>query len=145
MKKHLLIKIFILFVAMGLSHQAQTKEYINSSAITTVTGKLRTKLMFGPPGFGETPRSDSRVRIYFIELQPNLTPKQLRLAPGGGEEPRKSYGKIQLWCGEKFAKCEIFLRAHLNKVILASGIAAYALEANDFLPVTMTVGALDEN
>ena len=52
-------------------------------------------MIVGPPGFGETPKTDSQIRVYYVELQTPLTPAQLHLSATGGAESRQSYFEIQ--------------------------------------------------
>jgi len=134
--------LFLICLSAWPAH-GQSKQGNVSGPITSIVGRLRSKVVFGPPGFGETPKTDSKVRVFYVQLQIPLTPNQLHLSPTGGAEPRNSYSEVQLWCGDQFDSCERFLHIHTNRVILASGVTAYALEANDVFSVTMTVGALD--
>ena len=126
---------------------AELRAQVGSPPVTpkpvTIVGQLKSRIEFGPPGFGETRRTDSKVQIYYVELARTLSPEQLHLPPGGGEKVQNSYSNVQLWCGDSFEACENFLPSHVGQTILVSGITAYALEANDFYPVTITVGAID--
>jgi hypothetical protein len=126
---------------------AELRAQVGSPPVTpksvTIVGQLKSRIAFGRPGFGETPRTDQKVQIYYVELAPRLSPEQLHLRPGGGAKVPNSYSKVQLWCGDSFETCESFLRSHVGKTIIVSGITAYALEAYDFYPVTMTVTAID--
>jgi len=137
------VLVLVLVCLPALAAYGQAKHESASGPVTTVIGSLRSKVVFGPPGFGETPKTDSKVRVFYVQLQTPLTPAQLHLSPTGGAEPKSSYSEVQLWCGDRFDSCEKFLRTHINRAILASGVSAYALEANDVFPVTMTIGALD--
>ena len=143
MKKMSRAVVLSLVSFFALAAYGQSKPGSTSGPATTVIGILRSKVVYGPPGFGETPKTDSKVLVFYVQLRTPLTPDQLHLSPTGGAEPRKSYSELQLWCGDGFVNCEEFLRANTNQAILASGVAAYALEANDVFPVTMIVGALD--
>jgi hypothetical protein len=143
MRAYLAISLLVALFA-GADVHAQVGSPSVSGQPVTVSGRLRSKVVFGPPGFGETPRVDSKVKIYYVELRPALTPKQLALPSSNGDQKvQKTYAYLQLWCGNDFASCETFLQRNKNRSVLVSGITSYALEANDRYPVTMTVGALD--
>jgi hypothetical protein len=143
MTKLLRATALFLLCFLALTTHGQTKPGNVSSPVTNVFGRLRSKIVFGPTGFGETPKTDSKVGVFYMQLRTPLTPEQLHLSPGGGADRRKSYSEVQLWCGNGFDSCEKFLRSHINRAISASGVTAYALEPSDVFPVTITVGALD--
>lgn len=105
-----------------------------------ISGRLESREIPGPPGFGETPKIDSRATIYYPVLPKPLSAAQLHLPVEGLNQSDKTYARIQLWCGDHFSKCKDFLRSHIGQNILVSGVTAYALEANDVFSVTMTVG-----
>ena len=104
---------------------------------------MRQKQVYGPPGFGETPRLDSKFTVYYLELKRAMSPKQLKLPPSAKNADAKTYSQVQLYCGDNFVGCDEFMRRHSNNIVLASGIAAYAIEPSDVYPVTMTVAAMD--
>ena len=127
-----------LLALAGTHARADAKQPAVADAMTTVSGTLRTKVVFGPPGFGETPKTDSTARIYFIELPAALTAAQLHL-PAGGADLRDTYAQVQLWCGPEPESCERFLRRHVSRRIVARGTTAFAVAPMEVLPVNMTV------
>jgi len=140
------LRYFLAIIMLMLSRlqapaQADAQTGINN--VVVLEGRLLHKQVYGPPGFGETPRLDSKITVYYVTLKEPMTPQQLKLVSSVRHPGAKSYAQVQLYCGNDFAGCEQFLKRHSRHVVLVSGTTSYALEPNDVYPVTMTVAAMD--
>jgi hypothetical protein len=109
-----------------------------------LTGVVKLKTEWGPPGFGQTPKIDSKVVIYILRLAESRTAKQLSLEPvSKGEEERVS--EIQLWCESTvFPKCESRLKGSIGHRITVAGQVGRPIEALDYLPVILHVRLISD-
>lgn len=57
-----------LICAHALSVQAQRKQLHYAPAKVTLTGKVILRTFFGPPGYGENPKTDSKETQYILIL-----------------------------------------------------------------------------
>jgi hypothetical protein len=58
-----------IFVFVGLQTAGSTQLVLHYGPYkTTLTGHLHSSWRYGPPGFGETPKTDPKVPFVFIEL-----------------------------------------------------------------------------
>ncbi|HEX4693133.1 hypothetical protein [Sphingomonas sp.] len=109
--------------------------------IIAIEGNLRSRITFGPPGFGESPRTDTKITIFYIELARPISRKALNLPPTS--VAKISYKAVQVWCGSGFDRCWNFLKLNVNKKVIVSGVVQYAAEANDVYPVNLTISAIE--
>jgi len=111
----------------------------DSSSASVLTGVLKSQTKWGPPGFGETPKLDSKVVIFVLRLREPRTAKQLSL-PDHGTKGDERFSEVQLWCDSTaFPLCEPLLKRSVGKRITVAGQAARAVEPTDYLPVTLRV------
>jgi hypothetical protein len=141
LRYHLAIMMLFLMVQLAAQAQADAQKGLNN--VVVLEGRLMRKLVYGPPGFGETPRVDSKITVYYVALKVPMTPQQLKLSSSLKHPGTRNYEQVQLYCGNTFTTCNEFLRSHMNHSVLVRGTIAYALEPNDVYPVTMTVAAMD--
>jgi hypothetical protein len=110
-----------------------------SPSVIVLTGILKSRTEWGPPGWGETTKLDSKFAIFVLQLREPRTTRQLYL-PDDGKDGEKRFAEIQLWCDNTaFPQCEAALKKSLGHRITVSGQAAYAIEPADYLPVTLRV------
>jgi hypothetical protein len=114
----------------------------SQSPLVVLHGTLRTKIAFGPPNFGENPKSDSRFRVYYVRLAKPLNRIQLDLPPDNQWPANEKYSVVQLRCNDSFKTCERFLKRHIGQAIFAAGSTAWQQYPADVYSVIMTVEAL---
>ena len=112
------LAVVFLMANLGVAAQLDTPHAANS--VVVIEGRLRHKQVYGPPGWGETPRLDSKFTVYYLELRQAMSPQQLKLPPS--KHADNSYSQVQLYC--EFEGCDEFMRKHSNHIVLASGSAA---------------------
>jgi hypothetical protein len=111
----------------------------DSPPAVVLTGVLKSRTEWGPPGFGETPKVDSKTVIFVLRLRKPQPPKQLSL-PEGKKKLEETISEIQLWCDSAaFSGCESLLKKSVGHRITVAGQAAWAVEPTDYLPVTFHV------
>jgi hypothetical protein len=111
----------------------------DSPPMVVLTGVLRSKSEWGPPGFGETPTLDSKVVIFALKLLEPRTATQLSLKEGR-KKGQETFSEIQLWCdATAFPRCESLLKKSVGHRVTVSGEASRAVEPTDYLPVTLHV------
>lgn len=109
-----------------------------SPKMVILTGTLRSKTEWGPPGYGETPKVDGKVAIFVLKLSKPETALQLSIPPGEKEE--RCFSEVQLWCDSAaFPRCDALLKKSVGRRITVSGQAARATEPTDYLPVVIHV------
>jgi hypothetical protein len=109
-----------------------------SQKMVVLTGALRSRTEWGPPGFGETPKVDGKVSIFVLKLLKPQTPAQLSLPPVKKEE--RHFSEVQLWCDSAaFPRCDELLKKAVGHRITVSGEATRATEPTDYLPVVIHV------
>lgn len=112
----------------------------DSPPMVALSGVLKSKVEWGPPGFGETPKIDSKVRIFVLKLREPRSAKQLSLSR---DKKGEEFREIQLWCDSNaFPKCKSRLRESVGHRITVVGQAARGAEPTDYLPVTLRVSLI---
>jgi len=110
----------------------------DATQAVALTGVLKTKTEFGPPGFGETPKRDSKVRIFVLKLQEPRTVKELALPDG--PKPGEVFSEVQLRCDSSaFPQCETLLKKSVGQRITVSGKTDGQTYPTDYLPVILHV------
>jgi hypothetical protein len=105
-------------------------------------GTVRSEIVSGAPGYGESSKTDSRVRLFYLQLRRPATQSQLHLPKSEAGVQNRMFGVIELYCGSK--RCESSLVSHLNKRMIVSGVANWPEAGNDiFFDVNMDVSSLD--
>lgn len=97
--------LLLFFIALSVGSSAQSAKQAESNGELALTGQLHVISSYGPPGFGETPKVDSRVRylVLYTKVQVSLpcgrndlstdstacpTTKKLQLVFDLGADPR---------------------------------------------------------
>lgn len=110
-----------------------------SSRIVIVKGTIKSKRVWGPPNFGETPKKDARFVIYTLKLKEAKTAAQLSLDEAAGNR-LNSYIELQLRCDiARFPQCQALISHSVGREITIGGRAEYGVYPTDYLPVTMDV------
>jgi hypothetical protein len=133
-----ILAMVILWLAIVTIGSAVSSEE-DSQTTVVITGILRSRTEYGPPGFGETPKVDSKVRIYILKLHKPCTAKQLFL-PEGARRGIENISEIQLRCDSQiFPQCEPILKKSIGKRITVSGETSGQTYPTDYLPVILQV------
>ena len=130
---------------VGLGYAAaQSNSPVSGSTVLTLEGRVSSRKTWGPPGFGETPKVDSRLVIYVLKLGEAKTPKQLSLSENS-RELRQDVSEVQLRCDSKaLPRCESLLKQSLGRRVTVVGEITEAATPTDFLPVTMFVRLIEK-
>lgn len=101
-------------------------------------GIVSSRQQWGPPGFGETPAVDQKVRIFVLKLHRSKSAKELSLP--STEKLGRRFGEIQLSCDTSaFPSCRRLLEGSVGHRVTVSGELARAVNPTDYLPIGMTV------
>jgi len=107
---------------------------------TTLTGHLHSSWQYGPPGFGETPKTDPKVSFVYITLD-----QPIEVSPNAGvgsDDPdadtEKNVRKVRLWCFER-PSCKLLLHTPTTCSVTLVGQLHHAVAPLDFYDVTMDV------
>lgn len=103
-------------------------------------GRLASSWRYGPPGFGETPKTDPKVRFVFLRLDDpiNVGPNPTVSKDDPDIEAHSNIKVIRLWCMDN-PGCEVVLK-HISRCPFSvSGKLHAEVAPLDFLPVTMDV------
>jgi hypothetical protein len=130
-------------IALGLAAlfvRAQVSETSTaSSRVIIVKGTIKSKKVWGPPNFGETPKQDARYVIYVLKLKEGKTATELSLNEES-ENSHRRYTELQLRCDiGLFPKCERLISHSVGREVTIGGRAEYRVAPTDYLPVTMDV------
>jgi len=107
--------------------------------LVALTGIVRSRTEWGPPGFGETPKADAKVVIFTLKLSAPRTGKQLSLPEEGG----KQFTELQLRCDSTtFPNCESALKKSVGQKVKVSGLVESAAAPTDYLPVILRVRSI---
>jgi hypothetical protein len=135
--------ILLLLYGVGLAAQDLIADP-PSAPIVALEGTIRSRRVWGPPGFGETPKQDSRTTIYVLKLKKPKRAAELSLRAPSSREPAKKYSEIQLFCDSvKFPRCEAAVRSSVGHEVTVSGKVDFAVEPTDYVPITMEVLAIE--
>lgn len=125
-------------------HEAKVQYF---PASTTLRGELRKENRFGPPGFGETPKTDAKVSIIVLVLKSPVT-----AVPSAGADADKTsnldtvegVSEIQLFFeGDDGPRLKARVEKMIGKAVTITGTLNEAIAAMDFTKLTMTVTAVE--
>jgi hypothetical protein len=107
---------------------------------TTLTGHLHSSWRYGPPGFGETPKTDPKVPFVFIELDraADVFPNPGISSDDPDAQAEKSVRKIQLWCMDN-PNCKIVLSKLTACPVTITGQLHHQSAPLEFYRVNMDV------
>ena len=140
MRPHTLVAVFIIPLLCGFT--AQTPPPAPASThIVSLAGTISSRKVWGPPGFGETPRQDKRFVVYTLKLKDAKTAEQLSLdEPPGQDSVNKKYSELQLRCyTSSFPQCEGLVSHSIGREVTVSGRVEFAVYPTDYLPITIEV------
>ena len=102
-----------------------------------LTGTLVKTREYGPPGYGETPQTDERLTIYYIDL---AHPKDICAGMDGNQRTAAIPGirRMQL----KGSVDVRLLRRELGHLVVADGTLQHRVWGTDFTPVVLMVDSM---
>lgn len=138
------VVLFLSLVGLISSSPAQSKIHTVSSGTQTLAGKLHLISSYGPPGFGETPKIDSRVdylvlytkTLVSLPCGPNdlltdstvcPTTKKLQLIFDLGKNPR----------------AQIEAKRYVGKRVCVTGTLQHASTAAESTPIVIWVKSIE--
>jgi hypothetical protein len=130
--------LFIFFY--GFSSYADTPEVITGAwysyepSVVNLAGVLMEKLVYGPPGYGETPQKDRKINIVFFEL---TNPINLKADPADLRDMDDRTGVTEIQIDTSDSKAP--LKKFLNKKVTLRGVLYEATSGTEFSSVLMTV------
>jgi hypothetical protein len=115
------------------------KSYKYDQAGIRLRGKLRERRVYGPPGYGETPKEDSRNTIFVLSLSQAITVGPLSDAVGkktGNLDVARDVREVQLFV-DRSRLAET--RKLVGKVIMAAGTLNEAIAPSVYTKVWLDV------
>lgn len=133
--RRIIITFFVLILLLcGLAGTAQEKDWVSyQPAVVELKGTLRTRLYYGPPNYGENPKTDTKEALPILILS---KPVNVRGNPdpkaGFDRESAKDIRKIQL----------VLTLPHkelIGKTVLVKGTLFHAFTGHHHTDVLMDV------
>lgn len=107
-------------------------------AVVRLGGSLSIDPEYGPPNYGEDPKTDQQLHVAILHLRHPLTVCGDRLNIDAGE-PLKGVLKVQL----NFMNLHSNLNRYVGKRIVVKGTLHHAISGHHFTPVVMTVDSVE--
>jgi len=106
-------------------------------AVIELTGRFELMIRFGPPNYGEDPRTDLKIEVPVLMLS---RPVSIRGRPGDpvDEEPVEDIGVVQLVLPPDAKPYEL-----IDKNVVAKGRLTHATRGPEFMPVLMQVNKIE--
>lgn len=131
----------LVVMSAGLQKGTSTPVILHyASPKTTLTGHLHSSWQYGPPGFGETPKTDPKVHFVYIALD-----EPTEIFPNAGiakDDPdadiEKDVRKVRLWCFDH-PICKVVLNTPSTCPVTLVGQLHHGVAPLDFYDVTMDV------
>jgi hypothetical protein len=137
------LDLILAFIGMasGLQNVSPASVSLHYGAHNTaLTGHLHSSWEYGPPGFGETPKTDPKVSFMYLALDQPIT-----VSPNDGiptDDPdaqtEKNVRKVRLWCFER-PNCKLLLHTPSKCPVTLVGHLHHSVAPLDFYKVTMDI------
>ena len=104
-----------------------------------LAGRLAEREVFGPPGYGENPRTDTKVKIVVLRLPCKVDVLPLansQVSETADLDPVHDVSEIQLFFSKEL---EASLRSYFGKTVMVNGALSEGLAGGEFTKVVMTV------
>jgi hypothetical protein len=141
MKIHKLsIILFILIRVGGFATTAQENRWLSyEPAVVELEGQLIVESKYGPPNYGENPRTDSKVRIRVLVVS---KPVNVRGNPQDAlnKESLEGIRRIQL----NLFNLKTPYKQLIGKRVVVSGTLSHAITGHDYTKVVMDVHSIRE-
>lgn len=136
---HAVLLFALLLPEMSPASEAQQLLHADRTRIVSLCGTLRSEIRWGPPNFGENPKTDSHFTVWLLALD-----ESARVTFGsdlGRQETTANISAIQLSVDPRTAQAE--LGPLLGKRIHAQGILESGVTQGDVTPVILANAKVD--
>lgn len=131
----LFLVMIALLVVRGLEIAAQDRRWVSyGPEVVEIEGRLIEQLKYGPPNFGESPKTDSKLRIPLLVLSPPVSVHADQRDPINSE--LKGIRLIQLLF------YEIPHRRFMGKKVIVKGTLFHANTGGHYTDVVMSVQSI---
>ena len=138
MKHTLTIAIAALLVAIAHPAAAQQRWLSYEPEVMELDGRLVIESKFGPPNFGEQPKTDEKVRVPVLVLN-----DRANMLPDSGDDPNAKsvydIRQIQL----VFSSSDTAHKALIGKQVVVTGTLFYAHTGHHYTDVVMNVQSIE--
>jgi hypothetical protein len=132
--------LFLLFLLGGLEITAQQKSrwLPYEPATVELEGRLTVQSKYGPPNFGENPKTDAKVKVPVLVL---LTLINVRGTPGDAHNAISVRGvrRIQLI----FSNPKTPYKESTGKIVVVKGTLFHAFSGHHYTKVVMDVSSIE--
>ncbi|HEX7334337.1 MAG TPA: DUF4431 domain-containing protein [Pyrinomonadaceae bacterium] len=136
----LITLLFVLFLLSGLEVAAQQKNrwLPYEPATVELEGRLTVQSKYGPPNYGENPRTDAKVKVPVLVL---LTPVNIRGTPGDATNAKSVRGvrRIQLI----LLNIKTPYKEFTGKIVVVKGTLFHAHSGHHYTRVVMDVSSIE--
>lgn len=143
---HIICKVAALATIAAVevsSTRAATAEAVScykyEPAIVTLKGTLSVRTEFGPPGYGESPKSDSKEQILVLTL---VTPICVAGDPASETNSESEYAIRELQTGPGLKLDPSILDKYIGRTIVATGTLFHAENAHHRTNVLFTIDSI---
>ncbi|MCU1266970.1 MAG: hypothetical protein JWM21_3288 [Acidobacteria bacterium] len=140
MKHHKLsIILFALLLSQGFETVSQTDRWLSYEPATVeLKGRLTVRRKYGPPNYGEQPKTDAKVTVPVLVL---AKPVSVRGTPGDAQNAMSVKGTRQIQL--TFSDLETPYKQFIGKNIVVKGTLFHAFSGHHYTDVVMAVGSIE--
>jgi hypothetical protein len=138
MKHTLIIVIATLLVAIAHPAAAQTRWLSYEPEVMELDGRLVIEAKYGPPNFGEQPKTDEKVRVPILVLRDRA---DMLADSGDGPNAKPVYDVRQIQL--VFAGTETAHKALIGKQVVVTGTLFHAHTGHHYTDVVMNVQSIE--
>jgi hypothetical protein len=132
-----LLILLVLIVAIPANAQSPSKSiYRYEPHKVQLTGKLSLKMFYGPPGYGETPKQDTKEHVFVITLRKAIT--VIADSADSVNETTSNVKNIQI-----FNPDNIPLYSLRGNVVTVSGVLHTSLDGHEHTAVILDLETID--
>ncbi len=113
------------------------KEFKFGSEVSTIEGTLQQEEQFGPPGYGEDPKNDSKENLFFLYLEAPINVYSIDSLSDSFDVTTKGIDKVQL------NSPDVDLVPFINKKITVQGVFFGAHTGHHHTDVLMDVSKVN--
>lgn len=135
-----IITLFVLILVRGFETDAQDKHWLSyEPAVVELEGKLIVEWKYGPPNYGEQPKTDATERVPVLVL---VKPVSVRGNPQDAlnKESVEGVRRIQL----NLFNLETPYKQFIGKRVLVKGTLFHAMTGHHYTKVVMNVRSIEE-
>ncbi len=114
-----------------------TDTYFYEPDTCSIYGLLNKELFYGPPGYGQTPKKDTKENCYVLRLAKPVTVKPTTGSDKDIDIPQSNLLMIQIYSNDE--KINNFLEGRIGERIMVRGRFMGAVTGHHHTPVIMEV------